>query len=109
MNVKDIEASMEARIKGLEEEESRLREWLACLRKTDEIAAQWQEEFESNNELVETPPSETRMMPSESSPDYAMNLIGEYEEPSQEEVAVPMEQYPIEEDPIDELRRRLAS
>jgi hypothetical protein len=56
MNVQEVEARMVARINSLEEEETRLKEGLDCLRKLDGIAAEWNIDLtqKMNKEAVST-------------------------------------------------------
>ena len=42
MNIQQLEADLNARIMGLEDEESKLRRELECLRRLPVIAAEWQ-------------------------------------------------------------------
>jgi DNA repair ATPase RecN len=84
MNVQEVQARMEAQLTGLEEQESRLQEWLECLRRLEGIAAEWSSEpmekvFAETQQLVEEP---VKMLQEEARSKTA-------------------------EDPFDQLRRRL--
>lgn len=96
MNVQEVEARMVEQITGLEEQETRLQEWLECLRKVEGIAAQW------DVELIETVSEEPRERSAE---------VSQVSEPApiQEPVEIREKLSGPEtaEDPFDRLRRKL--
>lgn len=52
MNVHTVEAKLNIQIAKMEEEETRLQDWLECLRKVESIAGEWNQQ-----------PSETQLKP----------------------------------------------
>ena len=103
MNVQEVEAKMVAQITGLEEQESRLQEWLQCLRKLDGIAAQWQSEA-IDAATIETSPEdfeEVEMV-------CELDAVHESLQQAHEERIAEEKEAQMAEDPFDELRRRLA-
>ena len=107
MNVQEVEARMVARITGLEEEESRLQEWLECLRKLDGIAAQWQMKH-TEEPVIETQPVQVRELVElvEAIPNIetGQESLGKLHE----ECHVDENPSQTDNDPFDELRRKLS-
>ena len=108
MNVQEVEARMVARITGLEEEESRMQEWLDCLRRVPEIAAQWQ--MKPEKEILET-----ETLSSEPVEEFDRSALRSEEELVEERTALPYEETGarqerphLEEDLFDALRTKLS-
>ena len=60
MNIQQLEADLSARIMGLEDEESKLRRELECLRRLPLIAAEWEFDLDAavqgREETIQEPP-----------------------------------------------------
>jgi len=106
MYVQEVETRMVARIKGLEQEESRMQEWLGCLRKLDDVAARWQmKPIEAS--AMATDPTQIR------EPAQDVAFVSRFEpdqessEPLHEHCSADGKPPQIDNDPFDELRRKL--
>jgi hypothetical protein len=56
MRVNEVEQKLTARITGLEDEETRMQEWLDCLRRVQVIASQWQSDSaDQSTEIASRP------------------------------------------------------
>ncbi len=102
MNVYEVEARMVARISGLEEEESRMQEWLECLRKLAGIADQWQSEPITDLAIKSSPAAVEEVAMAS-----ALEAIPELPQQPHELPAAEEEEPQMAEDPFEVLRKKL--
>ena len=106
MNVQEVEARMAARLSGLEDQESRLQQWLECLRRVEGIAAEWNVDL-AGDKAIETGTKEVSVSVEELELVTELEAVQESLEPVSEESVAAEEQPQTAEDPFDQLRRKL--
>jgi hypothetical protein len=102
MKVQEVEARIEAQIMNLEDEESRLQEWLDCLRKLDGIAAEWNVDLREKRET-----EEASMRVEEGEVVSQGEAVAEAAVTVSDESLRAEPQERMAKDPIEQLRRKL--